>query len=413
MDFSYSPADEAFRTEFRAWLGRNLEYATPPRGPLADEEEGTWESTLRWHRRLYEGGWLGITWPVEYGGRGGTFLQETIVDQELERAGSGLPFTGPGIWLLGPTLIHWGTEAQKQRHLRNILSGEEIWCQGYSEPNAGSDLASLQTHAVEKDGYLVVNGSKIWTSLAHHAQWMFLLARTDSHAPKHKGISYLLVDMKTPGITISPLVQMTGARHFNQVFLDDMRVPVENFVGQRNQGWQVALTTLAFERSNGQERIMTNRVRELAQLAIRLSRNGRPLADDTAVRQKIGLVVAMGIAEVVTAPRSPWQNAHVERVIGSIRRECLDHVVIFNERHLRRVLSSYFDYYHRTRSHLSLDKDCPEQRSIPARKVAKIIAIRKSAGCTIATSASRRNGINCRLPLVARRPLPIVCGSSH
>jgi alkylation response protein AidB-like acyl-CoA dehydrogenase len=288
MDFSYSSEDEAFRQEFRAWLDQNLHFAVPALGPLADEEEVSWEATLLWHRKLYEGGWLGITWPREYGGRGGTFLQETICDQELERVGTGVPFTGPGIWLLGPTLIHWGNPAQKERHLRKVLSGEELWCQGYSEPNAGSDLAALQTRAVQEGDHFIVNGSKIWTSLAHHAHWMFLLARTDSAAPKHKGISYLLVDMKSPGITITPLIQMTGARHFNQVFLEDVRVPVENIVGERNQGWQVALTTLAFERSSGQERIMTNRVRELAQLARRLTRDGRSLAEDAQVRQKIG-----------------------------------------------------------------------------------------------------------------------------
>jgi alkylation response protein AidB-like acyl-CoA dehydrogenase len=288
MDFNYSSEDEAFRQEFRIWLDQNLQFAVPALGPLADEEEVSWEATLQWHRKLYEGGWLGITWPREYGGRGGTFLQETICDQELERAGTGVPFTGPGIWLLGPTLIHWGNAAQKERHLRKVLSGEELWCQGYSEPNAGSDLAALQTRAVQDGDHFVVNGSKIWTSLAHHAHWMFLLARTDSAAPKHKGISYLLVDMKSPGITISPLIQMTGARHFNQVFLEDVRVPVENIVGERNQGWQVALTTLAFERSSGQERIMMNRVRELAQLARSLTRDGRSLAEDAQVRQKIG-----------------------------------------------------------------------------------------------------------------------------
>jgi alkylation response protein AidB-like acyl-CoA dehydrogenase len=207
-----------------------------------------------------------------------------------------VPFTGPGIWLLGPTLIHWGTDAQKQRHLRKVLSGAEIWCQGYSEPNAGSDLASLQTHAVEKDGNFIVNGSKIWTSLAHHAHWMFLLARTDSAAPKHKGISYLLVDMKSPGIVISPLVQMTGARHFNQVFLEDVRVPIENLVGRKNEGWQVAMTTLAFERSTGQERIMIGRVQELARLAMRLSQKGRSLWDEPVVRQKIGQFAAEAAA---------------------------------------------------------------------------------------------------------------------
>lgn len=296
MDFNYSADDEAFRTEFGDWLERNRQFAVPAGGPLGDEGDVSWEATLRWHRKLYEGGWLGLTWPRQFGGRGGTFLQETVRDQELERAGTGVPFTGPGIWLLGPTLIHWGTDAQKQRHLRKILSGEELWCQGYSEPNAGSDLASIQTHAVERDGYFIVNGSKIWTSRAHRANWMFLLARTDSTAPKHKGISYLLVDMKSPGISVAPLIQMTGARHFNQVFLEDVRVPIENLVGPKHQGWQVAMTTLAFERSDGNDRVMTNRVRELAQLARRLARDGRPLADDAAVRQTIGQFAAEAAA---------------------------------------------------------------------------------------------------------------------
>ena len=292
MDFNFSSQDEAFRIRFRNWLERNRDYAMPALGPLADENEIGWEATLGWHRKLYEGGWLGITWPAEYGGRGGTFLQEVICEQEMERANTGMPFTGPGIWLLGPTLIHWGSPAQKARHLRPILAGEEIWCQGYSEPNAGSDLASLQTRAVEKDGYFIVNGSKIWTSMAHRAHWMFLLARTDSAAPKHKGISYLLMDMKSPGISVVPLVQMTGARHFNQVFFEDVRVPAQNLIGLKNQGWQVALTTLAFERSSGQERIMGNRVRELAELASRLKHNARSLAEDPYVRQAIGKFAA-------------------------------------------------------------------------------------------------------------------------
>ena len=296
MDFSYSDEDEVFRAEFRAWLERYGQYAVPALGPLADESEVSWEATLRWHGKLNEGGWLGITWPRDYGGRGGTLLQETICDQELESAGTGVPFTGPGIWLLGPTLIHWGSTAQKQSHLRKILAGEEIWCQGYSEPNAGSDLAALQTRAVKNGDHFVVNGSKIWTSLAHRAQWMFLLARTDPDAPKHKGISYLIVDMKIPGITITPLVQMTGARHFNQVFLEDVRVPVENVVGQVNQGWQVAMTTLAFERSNGQERIMTNRVRELAQLVTRLSQEDPKIVENSQIRETIGQFAAEAAA---------------------------------------------------------------------------------------------------------------------
>ena len=162
---------------------------------------------------------MAITWPKEYGGRGAGLLQNIIYHEELERAGTCVPFTGFGTFLLGPTLIHWGTEEQKHRYISKILTAEEIWCQGYSEPNSGSDLASIQTRAVEDGDDFVVNGSKIWTSAAHHADWIFLLVRTDPEAPKHKGISYLLVDMKTPGVTVRPLVQMTGAQRLQSSLL--------------------------------------------------------------------------------------------------------------------------------------------------------------------------------------------------
>jgi alkylation response protein AidB-like acyl-CoA dehydrogenase len=287
MDFNYSPEDEAFRAEFRAWLEKNREYAAPAREPLADESDDGWEARLRWHRKLNEGGWIGLSWPKEYGGRGASLLQSIIYEQELERAGTAIPSIGFGISLLGPTLIHWGTEEQKRRHLPKIFTAEEIWCQGYSEPNSGSDLASVQTRAIEEGDYFVVNGSKIWTSSAHHADWIFLLTRTDTEAPKHKGISYLLVDMKTPGVTVRPLVQMTGARGFNQVFFEDVRVPKANIVGQKNQGWQVAITTLMFERSGGHDRGLMRQVHELTAMAKRLPRNGRNAWDDTSVRQRV------------------------------------------------------------------------------------------------------------------------------
>jgi alkylation response protein AidB-like acyl-CoA dehydrogenase len=287
MDFNFSPEDEAFRAEFRTWLEQNRDYATPAREPLADELEGDWDARVRWHRRLHAGGWMGIHWPREYGGRGATILQNLIYQDELERAGAALPFTGFGISLLGPTLIHWGTDAQKRRHLPKILAGEEFWCQGYSEPNAGSDLASLQTRAVEDGDYFVVNGAKIWTSAAQHADWIFLLVRTDPLAPKHKGISYLLVDMKTPGITVRPLLQMTGARGFNQVYFEDVRVPRANLVGEKNQGWQVAITTLMFERAMGHDRGLLKQVEELADLARRIPRDGGFAWNDCSVRQRV------------------------------------------------------------------------------------------------------------------------------
>src|SRR5271156_5359013 len=287
MDFNYSPEDEAFRAEFRAWLEKNRQHAAPAREPMADESDDEWDARLRWHRKLNEGGWIGLSWPREHGGRGATLLQSIIFEQELERAGTTIPSTGFDIPLLGPTLIHWGTEDQKRRHVPKILTAEEIWCQGYSEPSAGSDLASVQTRAVEEGDYFVVNGSKIWTSAAHHADWIFLLTRTDTEAPKHKGITYLLVDMKTPGVTVRPLVQMTGARGFNQVFFEDVRVPKANIVGQKNQGWQVAITTLMFERSGGHDRGLMRQVQELTAMAKRLPRNGRNAWDDTSVRQRV------------------------------------------------------------------------------------------------------------------------------
>ena len=287
MDFNYSPDDETFRVEFRAWLEANRQYAIPLREALADEADGDWDARLRWHRKLNEGGWIGLNWPREYGGRGATLMQNLIYEQELERAGTIVPFVGFGVSLLGPTLIHWGTEEQKRRHVPKILTAEEVWCQGYSEPNSGSDLASVQTRAVEDGDYFIVNGSKIWTSAAHHADWIFLLTRTDPAAPKHKGITYLLVDMKTPGVEVRPLVQMTGARGFNQVFFEDVRVPKTNIVGQKNQGWHVAITTLMFERSGSHDRGMMRQVHELAALAKQLVRNGRSAWDDTGVRQRI------------------------------------------------------------------------------------------------------------------------------
>src|SRR6266849_6441809 len=287
MDFNYSAEDEAFRAEFRAWLKKNIQHAAPIRAALAEESEEDWRVRARWHRKLNEGGWMAVSWPREYGGRGGSILQNIIYHEELDRAGTSMPFVGSGISLLGPTLMHWGSEEQKQRFIPKIFTAEEIWCQGYSEPNAGSDLAGLQTRAVEEGDYFIVNGSKIWTSSAHHADWSFLRVRTDPAAPKHKGISYLLVDMKTPGVMVRPLVQMTGARGFNQVFFEDVRVPRQNLVGQKNQGWQVALTTLMFERSTGHDRGLANQISELVELAKRVPRDGRMAWEFSSVRQKI------------------------------------------------------------------------------------------------------------------------------
>jgi len=304
MDFNYSSEDEAFRQEVRSWLEANQQFAPGAVSNMASEAEGQWEARVRWHKRLNEGGWVAVNWPKQYGGRGATIMQRLIFREELGRLRLSEPMIGMGIGLLGPTLMHWGTEEQKRRHLPAILKGEEVWCQGYSEPGSGSDLASVQTRAVENGDYFVVNGQKVWTSVAHHADWIFALVRTDPDAPKHKGISYLLIDMHTPGVTVRPLVQMTGGRGFNEVFFEDVRVPRSNIVGEQNNGWQVAMTTLMFERGGGAGQGGTlQEVRELANLARRLQRNGGSAWDDSSVRQKIAEFASEALALKYTGYR--------------------------------------------------------------------------------------------------------------
>jgi len=288
MDFRFSDADENFRSEFRRWLEANLpgEHRKNPFTIefFADEEGEEWEKRVAWHKKMYNGGWVAIQYPEQHGGRGARITQQYIYDEELNRAGAPQLVNGQGIGLVGPTLMHWGTEEQRRRYLPKMLAADEIWCQGYSEPGSGSDLASLQTRAVENGDHFVVNGQKVWTSDAHHADMCFLLVRTDPIAPKHKGISYLLVDMRSPGITVRPLVQMTGDRGFNEMFFEDVRVPKKNLVGEKNNGWAVALTSLMYERRARDVRPI---VRELAALARLIARDGSNGWDDSRVRQKV------------------------------------------------------------------------------------------------------------------------------
>jgi alkylation response protein AidB-like acyl-CoA dehydrogenase len=288
MDFSFSQQDETFRSEFRKWLEANLphEHRMAPFAIefFANEEGEEWEKRLGWHKRMHGAGWVAVQYPRQYGGRGASLTQQYIYDQELARVGAPQLVNSQGIALVGPTLMNWGTEEQRQRYLPKMLSAEEIWCQGYSEPGSGSDLASLQTRAIEDGDYFIVNGQKVWTSDAHHADMCFLLVRTDPTAPKHKGISYLLVDMHGPGVTVLPLVQMTGDRGFNQMFFEDVRVPKKNLVGEKNNGWLVAMTSLMYER---RARDMTPIVSELAALARLVRRDGATAWEDSSVRQRI------------------------------------------------------------------------------------------------------------------------------
>ena len=243
MDLSFTAEEEAFAAEVRGWLAEHLQ--PPP--PFADlDEEIAWGRA--WQARLAEGRWVGIHWPAEYGGRGASPVEVAIFNGEYARARAPQPVNRVGINLAGPTLLAHGTDEQKRRWLSPILTAEEIWCQLFSEPGAGSDLAALSTRADRVDDGWVLNGQKVWTSYARHARWGICLARTDPDAPRHRGISYLVVDMRAPGVEIRPLVQITGEAEFNEVFLTDVVVPADQLVGELNAGWAVANTTLAHER---------------------------------------------------------------------------------------------------------------------------------------------------------------------
>ncbi|HKD66266.1 MAG TPA: acyl-CoA dehydrogenase family protein [Candidatus Binataceae bacterium] len=287
MDFKFGEQEESFRQEFRSWLENNLPRDWRDEGEERDaDSRSEFERRRAWHRKLYNGGWMCIHWPREYGGRGATLLQQVVYNQELERAKAPPTVNFQGIARVGPTLMQWGTPEQKMRYIPKIPPAEEIWCQGLSEPNHGSDLAAVETRAVDEGDHFLVNGSKIWTSNAHVADFSTLLCRTDTDAPKHRGLSYLLVDMKTPGVTVRPLVQITGEKGFNQVFFEDVKVPKTNLVGQKNQGWLVAMTNMMFERTiHGGRTDMMVEVKQLAELARKVERNGRPAWQDSYVRQ--------------------------------------------------------------------------------------------------------------------------------
>jgi alkylation response protein AidB-like acyl-CoA dehydrogenase len=290
MDFQYTPEQEAFRKELSGWLDANLpddlRVDDPTDERVAPDRE-TFERRRAWQRRMYEAGWVGISWPTAYGGRGATLMEQVIYDEECFRAKAPVLPGYSGIGMAGPTLIELGTDEQKRRFVPRILNADDIWCQGFSEPNAGSDLAGLQTRAVDRGDHWSVTGQKVWTSGAQFADWIYVLVRTNPDAPKHNGISYLLVDMKTPGVTVRPLVLMTGHRHFNEVFFDDVRVPKANIVGKPNEGWKVAMTTLMYERKAGGGRGHAEQIARLMALARDVTIDGEPAREDPRLRQKL------------------------------------------------------------------------------------------------------------------------------
>ena len=297
MNLHFSREDKLFREQARAWLNDN---AVRERRPHAGQAMRDFD--LAWQRKQYEGGWAGVSWPQEFGGLGLSLTRQLIWHEEYARADAPdnhLCFVA--LNHAGPTIIARGTEAQKRHHLPMILRGDVIWCQGFSEPNAGSDLASLKTHARVEGDHLVVNGSKIWTSHGHLSDWQELLVRTNIEAPKHKGISWVICDMKTPGITMRPIQIMTSPNqvHFVQCFYDDVRIPLHNVVGALNDGWNVAMSTLGFERGTAQVRDQI-RYAFLVEKMIRKARD-RLGSDAGLSRDEIGARLAQLRADMAAA----------------------------------------------------------------------------------------------------------------
>jgi alkylation response protein AidB-like acyl-CoA dehydrogenase len=288
MDLNLNAEERAFRGEFRVWLEANVPQDWPEwREKPLEESFGYLRA---WQRKLYEGGWAAVSWPKEYGGRSATLMQQAIFWEEMARVEAPPMANSLGLGLIGPTIIAYGTGAQKKRFIPKILSAEEIWCQGFSEPNAGSDLASLQAEARLEGSEYVVNGQKVWTSYGWIGDWCELVVRTDPSVPKHKGLTVLLVDMKSKGVEVRPLRQMTGESEFNEIFFRDVRVPAENVLGKVNDGWNVAISTLMHERGSYGARLhllFKRNINRLIELSRTVRRNGHTASQDPLVRQKL------------------------------------------------------------------------------------------------------------------------------
>jgi alkylation response protein AidB-like acyl-CoA dehydrogenase len=288
MDLNLTAEEKQFRDELRTWLKTNV-----PKDWNEWREKPIEESFpyLRaWQRKLYEGGWAAVSWPKEYGGRSASLMLQSIFWEEMARVEAPPMANSLGLGLIGPTIIAYGTDAQKKRYIPKILSAEEIWCQGFSEPNAGSDLANLQTEARLDGDHYVVNGQKVWMSYGWVGDWCELVVRTDANVPKHKGLTVLLIDMKSLGVEVRPLRQMTGESEFGEIFFRDVRVPKENVLGKLNDGWNVAVSTLMYERGSYGARlhlIFKRNIGRLIELARTLQRNGHTAAQDPLMRQKL------------------------------------------------------------------------------------------------------------------------------
>lgn len=288
MDLQFSPAEEAFREKVRSWIKANLPEEWKVSNVLNDRDARD-RIDQEWDKRLFKQGWAMISWPKQYGGMDATLAEQLIFYEEMARADA-----PKGLWhgkgLVGPTILKFGSDEQRERFIPPILRGDVFWCQAWSEPNAGSDLPNMKTRAVVDGDHLVINGQKIWSSWAHVADWCFALVRTSNTQPGYKGLTYVLIDMKTPGITVRPIKQINGDRDFGEIFFDDVRVPLTNVIGEIDKGWYAAMTTLADERTAAYFDLPIRYLRnldQLADLARNTLRNGKPVSHDPIIRQKL------------------------------------------------------------------------------------------------------------------------------
>ena len=324
MEFKFTAEDEEFRTELRAFM--KIELPDPWEGAGRYPEDDDWDLNRVIRQKMAEKGWLTMHWPEEYGGQNASPVKSAIYNEEIAymRAPGRDIF---GVRMLGPTLMIHGSEEQKKTHLPSVAKGEIQWCQGYSEPESGSDLASLSTRAVRDGDELVINGAKVWTTMAHRADWIMLLTRTDPDAPKHRGISFVLVDMKSPGVSVRPIINMAGGHEFNQVTFDDVRVPRANVVGDEDRGWYVAVTLLDFERSGIDYSASARRLLDdTKEFATETKRNGVPLIEIPWVRTlmadryidcEVARLMAYNVAYMQSQDLIPTKEASMSKVFGS------------------------------------------------------------------------------------------------
>ncbi|RAU95634.1 acyl-CoA dehydrogenase [Mycobacterium colombiense] len=316
MDFSYPPDVERFRSELRDWLARNLtDELVAARRPTG-RDDAAFEMLRAWNATMADAGWAAVSWPPEYGGRGATVLEQLVYTEETTRARAPMPLNVIGLNNIAPAIMQYGTEAQKRTLLPRMMRAEDIWCQGMSEPEAGSDLAALRTRAARDGDDFVVNGQKIWTSLGHRADWCQLYVRTDPEAPKHKGISCLIVDMTLPGIEVRPLVTLNGDADFAEVFFHDVRVPAGALLGPLNAGWQVATTTLSHERA-GAARLYAEMQVRLEELVTDLAAAGSGALDDPVTLRRLGEIALRIKYLEVLCQRSISASLHGGDAFGS------------------------------------------------------------------------------------------------